>query len=197
MNRRDLNRNRDVPEEVQRLFAKWIEDYEKVAYLQALHVVKDPQDAQDITQEAFERCWKALRYFPIEKLEALNFRAYLREAVKNLCVGELGRRRKIPAAHPGGAEEALVIEDTHEKSPEQYVLSEEQKQEIVTLINELPGRKGVVVKYVLLGGYDVREIAFFLQLPLRKVTRDLRQGIELLKTKMLRPIQEMGSDYGK
>src|SRR5690606_21187594 len=71
-------------------FASLINEHQRYVYNLAFRVVKDENEALDLTQETFVRAWTALPNF---KGQA-QFRTWLYRIVTNLCYNRLPNLRK-------------------------------------------------------------------------------------------------------
>lgn len=71
-------------------FAALVEDHQRYVYNLALRVVKDENEALDLTQETFVRAWTALPNFRGQS----QFRTWLYRIVTNLCYNRLPNLRR-------------------------------------------------------------------------------------------------------
>lgn len=71
-------------------FARLLERYEKQVYHQALRMVSGPEDAADMTQEAFFKAWLNLPSFQGDS----SFATWLYRLTNNVCIDFLRREKK-------------------------------------------------------------------------------------------------------
>jgi len=72
------------------LFRTLVDQYQKLVYSQAMFILVDKSDAEDATQEAYERLWAAMhdREFDTESAKA-----WLLYVVRNISIDKLRRRK--------------------------------------------------------------------------------------------------------
>src|SRR4030095_13657401 len=71
-------------------FAALVDEHQRYIYNLALRVVKDENEALDLTQETFVRAWTALPNFKGQS----QFRTWLYRIVTNLCYNRLPNLRR-------------------------------------------------------------------------------------------------------
>src|SRR4026209_429081 len=71
-------------------FAVLVDDHQRYVYSLAMRVVKDENEALDLTQETFVRAWTALPNFRGQS----QFRTWLYRIVTNLCYNRLPNLRR-------------------------------------------------------------------------------------------------------
>lgn len=71
-------------------FAELVDEHQRYVYNLALRVVKDENEALDLTQDAFVRAWTALPNFKGQS----QFRTWLYRIVTNLCYNRLPNLRR-------------------------------------------------------------------------------------------------------
>lgn len=147
-------------------------------YNLALRVVKDPQEAQDISQEAFIRVWKALPGFKGKS----SFRTWLYRIVSNLCYDRLPKMRKeFDALDPD--EEIDLVDDGDR--PEKKALSGELRSELHHAIDALPESYRLLITLRHLQNMTYDEIAESTGQPLGTVKTGIFRARRLLYDKMV------------
>lgn len=77
---------------MKRLFRTLVDQYQQRVYSQAMYILADKGDAEDATQEAYERLWSAMHE---KELEGEAAKAWLLHVVRNICIDKLRRRKPV------------------------------------------------------------------------------------------------------
>ena len=111
-----------------------VERYMKRAYYIALGFVRNPQDALDISQEAFIKAFRRIKSFDIER----PFFPWFYKLMKNFCLDHLKRRSRIQEVP---LEESRVLKEEHE--------DREMKEVLWKGIESLPveQRETIILRY--------------------------------------------------
>jgi RNA polymerase sigma-70 factor, ECF subfamily len=158
-------------------FGILVEQHQRYVYNLALRVVGNPQDAEDLAQEAFVRAWLAMANF---RLEA-QFRTWLFRIVTNLCYNRLpGLRRELSELGEDCLAE-VPDEPSPELDPVAGLEAEETRSYLQEQINRLPEsyRLLIVLRYQQNLSYE--EIARVVSLPLGTVKTGLFRAKERLR----------------
>lgn len=118
-------------------FARLVQRHQEVAFRAAYLIVRDAAAAQDVTQEAFVRAFRALHSFR----EGEPFRPWLLRIVTNLALNEVrGRNRRL-----GLFARMTSFRQEQQPSPEAAALGGEQRDAVWRAIHELKGDDQVVL----------------------------------------------------
>jgi RNA polymerase sigma-70 factor (ECF subfamily) len=125
--------------------------YEKRAYWVAFHIVKDPEEARDVVQEAFIRIFRARDSFDPSQ----PFRTWLFRIVSNAAIDAWRKMRKTG---PVSLEE-VAVQPAQEEDPGGGLLSEEVRLRIAEILAEIPPkyRQAIVLRDI--EGLSAKEIA--------------------------------------
>jgi RNA polymerase sigma-70 factor (ECF subfamily) len=151
-------------------------------YSIAMSVLKNPDDAADLTQDAFIRLVRALPQYTGES----RFTTWLYRLVVNLGRDELRRRgRQVPIAMPSeDAEEpdpmASVADDDRWADPAQALDSQELRAEVRRALAQLDEHHRLVLTLYYFDDMKYTDIAEVLGLPLNTVKSHIRRGKERL-----------------
>ncbi|GAB4434327.1 MAG: sigma-70 family RNA polymerase sigma factor [Chloroflexi bacterium OHK40] len=153
-------------------------------YSIAMSVLKHPEDAADLTQEAFIRLFRALPQYNGES----RFTTWLYRLVVNMCRDELRRRgRQVPLAPPSTEEEeadqlAGVADDDRWADPEQALDSRELRAQVRQALGQLEEHYRLVLTLYYFEDLKYTDIAEILEIPLNTVKSHIRRGKERLAT---------------
>ena len=148
--------------------------------------VKNEQDAQDITQEAFVRAWRNFKKFAREK----NFKPWILSIAKYASIDAL-KKKKAVAFSPFEDEdgENLLLEMLADTADLPSVVSEQKG--IADILNRATGLLSPACKKVLSlryrGDMTFLKISELLHAPLNTVKSRHRRGLMALKTILMRP----------
>jgi RNA polymerase sigma-70 factor (ECF subfamily) len=151
-------------------------------YSIAMSVLKDPDDAADLTQEAFIRLFRALPQYNNES----RFTTWLYRLVVNLGRDELRRRgRQVPLAPPAAEDDELdplasVADDDRWASPEQALATRELSGEVRRALAQLEEHYRLVLTLYYFDDLKYTDIAEILDIPLNTVKSHIRRGKERL-----------------
>jgi RNA polymerase sigma-70 factor (ECF subfamily) len=153
-------------------------------YSIAMSVLKNPEDAADLTQEAFIRLFRALPQYNGES----RFTTWLYRLVVNMCRDELRRRgRQVPIAPPALEEEesdqlSSVADDDRWADPEQALDSRELRDQVRRALGQLEEHYRLVLTLYYFDEMKYTDIAEILDIPLNTVKSHIRRGKERLAT---------------
>ncbi len=150
-------------------------------YSIAMSVLKNPDDAADLTQEAFIRLFRAIPQYNGES----RFTTWLYRLVVNLGRDELRRRgRQVPVATPSEEEEqdqfATVADDDRWSDPEQALASQELRAQVRNALDQLEEHYRLVLTLYYFEDMKYTDIADILDMPLNTVKSHIRRGKERL-----------------
>lgn len=155
---------------------------QQYVYSIAMSVLKHPDDAADLTQEAFIRLFRALPQYNGES----RFTTWLYRLVVNLGRDELRRRgRQVPVAQVADSEDELdpidaVADDDRWTDPELALDSHELRGEVRRALAQLEEHYRLVLALYYFDDMKYTDIAEVLDLPLNTVKSHIRRGKERL-----------------
>lgn len=161
-----------------------IDTYKNPIYSTILRMAKNPQTAQDLTQEVFIKVYEQLPKFKgVDEVGA--FKAWLYRVATNHCIDYFRKKSNQVAFEP--LEENA---SSSELEPEVVLLKKESERRIERLVADLPAdeRSIVLMRYVNELSYE--EIASFLGLSKTEVGNKLFRA----KQKMRKQVKEGAFD---
>lgn len=152
-------------------------------YSIAMSVLKNPDDAADLTQEAFIRLFRALPQYNGES----RFTTWLYRLVVNLGRDELRRRgRQVPIAPAPNEEEqdqvSGVADEDRWTDPELALDSQELRSQVRQALDQLEEHYRLVLTLYYFEDMKYTDIAEILNIPLNTVKSHIRRGKERLAT---------------
>ena len=151
-------------------------------YSIAMSVLKNPDDAADLTQDAFVRLVHALPQSTGES----RFTTWLYRLVVNLGRDELRRRgRQVPIAPPSDDEEdqdpmSTVADDDRWSDPATALDSQEMRSEVRRALAQLDEHHRLVLTLYYFDDMKYTDIAEIMDIPLNTVKSHIRRGKERL-----------------
>lgn len=151
-------------------------------YSIAMSVLKNPDDAADLTQDAFVRLVRALPQYTGES----RFTTWLYRLVVNLGRDELRRRgRQVPIAPPSDDEEdqdpmSIVADDDRWADPAAALDSQEMRSEVRRALAQLDEHHRLVLTLYYFDDMKYTDIAEIMDIPLNTVKSHIRRGKERL-----------------
>lgn len=156
-----------------RAFEQLVRTHQGIALRVAYLVVRDPSEAEDVTQEAFVKAYRALDRFRAES----PFRPWLLRIVRNEALNRLRstkRRERL-------ALEAIPVSGDAVPSPEAEVVFGEERGRILALIEGLPERYRSVIVHRYLLDLSEGETSKILGLPPGTVKSRCSRALERLR----------------
>lgn len=134
-------------------------------------------DAEEVTQDAFVRAFRALQRYPAEQVRTLRLRAWLWTIALNLCRNRVRSRSRRPVTTPlDTGPEPAGPEATDVAALD--AVDETWNRRLTEL--SPPMRHAVVLRHVV--GLDYEEIAAALDRPVGTVKSDVHRGLDKLRT---------------
>ncbi len=168
----------------QKAFEALVNKYKNLVYSIMIRMVRNPQEAEDLTQEAFMKAFHAIHAFN----EEYAFSTWLMKIATNNCIDFL-RKKKLktfsidqPVQHKD--DEIQMELPAAEPSPERELLSQEQRKLIQQAIEELPPlyRHVIVLRHQEEKSYE--EIAEILDIPIGTVKARIFRAREMLNKRI-------------
>ena len=156
--------------------------YEKL-YGVIARMVREPEQARDLTQDCFLRAWRALPDFAGEA----SFFTWLYQIARNLVISAARRERarpKITASIDQASEDRTEWRDTSALDPAEPLNRRERRLALIQAIESLPPDFREVIVLRDLEGLAYEELAILLKVPVGTVRSRLFRARMELKTRL-------------
>lgn len=156
-------------------FAALVDEHQRYVYNLALRVVKDENEALDLTQETFVRAWTALPNFKGQS----QFRTWLYRITTNLCYNRLPNLRR--SLNDLGDDVMEEIPESNLDGPASQFESGETRHHLHQAIDELDTNYKLLITLRYQNELSYEEIASTLNLPLGTVKTGIFRAKEQLR----------------
>ena len=169
-------------------FAQLVRAYDQSVLRLAMNLLRSPEDAHDVYQEAFLRVYRNLDNFRFD----CSFHTWLYRIVTNLCLDQL-RKRKVRKEEPSVVSTAegsrdrleLFAEERADANPQRKLFSGELRRRVKDVLAQLTPRERMVF-----------ELRHYQGLRLRKIGEMLGTSEEAAKNCLFRATQKMRAALG-
>ena len=158
-----------------------LRSYRKSVYYIVLRMLRDPDDADDLTMEAFAKAFEHLsRYRP-----EFAFSTWLFRIATNGCI-DFVRRKKLPtqplnvAVALGDGESFLLEVCDHAPNPQEAFIRQQRIEVVQRVVTQLPAKYARLVRLRYFEELSYAEMATELEAPLGTVKAQLFRARELL-----------------
>jgi RNA polymerase sigma-70 factor (ECF subfamily) len=169
-------------------FEELVRMHQAIALRVAILVVGDRSDAEDVTQEAFVKAYHALARFRQDS----PFRPWLLRIVRNEALNQRRRHRRQDRLGLRLASDRLSGDAA--PSPETVVVSEADRESVLTAVNRLPERYRQVVALRYLLGLSEAETAETLRIPAGTVKSRTARALSRLERALADLIPEADNE---
>ncbi|MCK6208067.1 RNA polymerase sigma factor [Bacillus infantis] len=161
-----------------------INKYKNPLYATILRMTKNPQDAQDLVQEAFIKIYNQLGKYDQKGA----FSSWLYRVAVNHCMDEF--RKKSSQIKQAEINEASAVNTKH---PEVILLKKEKNRQVEKLISTLPEDERIIILLRYANELPYEEIAETTGMPLSMVRNKLHRA----KKKMRETVKKQGGYYNE
>lgn len=159
----------------QNAFAVILSRYKKTVYNIIYHLVRDPQETNDLFQETFIKIYKSLITYNPD----LPFGSWTAKIATNVCLDRL-RQRQIPTIP---VERIAEVSDNR-ATPEESYQFQERTERIQKAIKELPEKYRIPIVLFHLQNLTYEEMAHILNLPITIIKNRLYRARLLLREEL-------------
>lgn len=155
-------------------FTKIIDKYKNQLFATVLRMTKNPEDAQDLVQEAFIKVYEQLNKYDFKG----SFSSWLYRVTINHCLDEL-RKKRYQVEHITFNEKG--IDSSEENEPEIVFLKKEKSRQLEKLIASLPEDERMIILLRYANERSYEEISELLHIPLSTVRNKLHRAKKKLR----------------
>lgn len=156
-------------------FAVLVDEHQRYVYNLAFRLLKDENEALDLTQETFVRAWTALPNFKGQS----QFRTWLYRIATNLCYNRLPNLRR--SLNDLGDDVMEEIPETTFDNPAHHFESDETRTHLYKAIDALDANYKLLITLRYQNELSYDEIASTLNLPLGTVKTGIFRAKEQLR----------------
>jgi RNA polymerase sigma-70 factor (ECF subfamily) len=177
--------------ERRRLFTEQAMPYVDRLYSAALRYTRDPDDAQDLVQEAMAKAYSAFHQYQ----QGTNLKAWLYRIVHNTYINQYRKAQRRPDEHLQDEIDDYSFYDDISRgggSAEGEVLSAITADEVKQALADLPEQFRLAVYYADVEGFAYKEIAEIMDTPIGTVMSRLHRGRKQLQKALGEYARERG-----
>lgn len=167
-----------------RAFAELVRKYQRPLYYLALRYVRSPADADDLTQRAFVRMFKAMAKFR----GAASFRSWAYRITINLCLNHLRDRRRETVTEV--ADDAI----TADAQAERIAITNQRSRRLQQAIETLPPKQRLVLELRVFDDLSFREVAELADCSENAAKVNFHHAVKRLRGLMQPSEQDPGGD---
>ena len=166
-------------------FETLLKKYRKSVYYMLLKMVKNADDAEDLTQEAFAKAFNSIEKFDSKYA----FSTWLFRIATNNCIDFIRKKRvqtvsiDQPVEGDDGSNMKFDVRD-EDLYPNEHMLKQQRKKYLNMAIKRLPEKYRILVELRYFQELSYEEVAQELEIPLGTVKAQLFRARELLNQEL-------------
>jgi RNA polymerase sigma-70 factor (ECF subfamily) len=172
-------------------FEHLVRTYQDRLYSFALRLTGSRQDAEESTQDAFVRAYRARGSYPEDRRRALRLRPWLYQITLNVVRNRVRRPMLVTVAVEGHIGNGLAARA--DEQPEQVAVDTETQSQLANALARLPKRYGAAVVLRHVQGLTYAEAAEVLDQPVGTTKSDVHRGLRLLRVALEPELLEVGN----
>ncbi|MFI8965098.1 RNA polymerase sigma factor [Streptomyces sp. NPDC053493] len=163
----------------------FVRRFQRTVFGVAVAVVGDPQLAEDVAQQTFERAWRHAQVYDSRRGSV---RTWLTAIAHNLAIDAVRARRASPVA----PEDLDALLGLVTETPERWAVADESAERVRRAVARLPAGQARALVMAGIYGMTAREIAGFEGIPLGTAKTRIRAGTA--KVRVLLGAEEEAED---
>jgi RNA polymerase sigma-70 factor (ECF subfamily) len=118
-------------------FKNLLQTHKDAVFSYATYLVRNRQDAEDITQDVFVKLWQNM-----DKIDKNKTKAWIMRVAHNLCIDQIRRNKSLRTAASDQGDLAVQVQNPgiHDADPEGYMEFREMQKEILEALARLPDK---------------------------------------------------------
>src|SRR6266849_5447204 len=172
-------------------FEQLVRTYQDRLYGFALRLTASRQDAEESTQDAFVRAYRALQGYAEDRRRELRLRPWLYQITLNVVRNRVRRPALVAVSVDGPVSNGLAARG--DEQPEHVLLLTETQSQLANAIAELPRRYATAVVLRHVQGLSYAEVAEVLDQPVGTTKSDVHRGLRLLRVALEPELLEVGN----
>jgi RNA polymerase sigma-70 factor (ECF subfamily) len=164
----------------QELAVSFVRRFQHRVFGVAIAVTGDPQLAEDIAQQTFERAWRHAQIYDSRRGSVMT---WLTTIAHNLAIDAVRARRPEPVA----PEDLDAILGVVSETPEQQALADETSSRLRAAVAELPREQGRALVMAGIYGMTAQQVADWEEIPLGTAKTRIRAAMGKLRTTLTSP----------
>jgi RNA polymerase sigma factor (sigma-70 family) len=153
----------------------FVRRYQRRVYGLALAMVRDPQLAEDIAQEALLRAW---RHACVYDHRRASVATWVLTITHNIALDTLRLKRPV-AVDP---DELLALESAGQNDPEELAVNADSVTHVKRALSRLPKEQQRALVLAAVYGYSAREVSSLEAVPLGTAKTRIRNGLRKLRS---------------
>jgi len=160
-------------------FEQLVRTYQDRLYGFALRLTGSRQDAEESTQDAFVRAYRALAGYDTDRRRALRLRPWLYQITLNVVRNRVRRPVLVSVPVDGPVSNGLAAHS--DEQPERVLVQMETQSHLADAIARLPKRNATAVVLRHVQGLSYAEAAEVLDQPVGTTKSDVHRGLRMLR----------------
>lgn len=156
----------------------FVRRFQRMVFGIAIAVVDDPQLAEDIAQQTFERAWRHAQVYDSRRGSV---KTWVGTITHNLAIDAVRARKATPVS-PEDLDALLGIVTRTPETPEQWAVADEAASRIRAAVAGLPRQQARAVVMAGIYGMTARQISEFEGIPLGTAKTRIRSAMGKLRT---------------
>jgi RNA polymerase sigma-70 factor (ECF subfamily) len=162
-------------------FEELIKEYKKIAYNIALKMLKNKEDAEDVSQEALIKVYKSINRFNMDS----SFKTWLYRIVVNTCLDHVRKNKENPISidqpiRSGHDEFYMDVEDNR-PTPQEVLETKLTQKMVMDAVNELEDDFKSIIILRDINDMSYEEISEVLECNIGTVKSRISRGRQKLK----------------